>query len=268
MVAAGKGLPAGVERTGTLAEGLTLLAKGSFGLVILDISSPDTAGIEGVAKAHAQAPGIPIIVLMGQDAEALSGPALRAGADDCLAEAELSPALLCRAIRYAINRQTLEAETRRQAFLDPVTGLYSRQAFLPLVQRDLKMARRRSEKVAMLAIHTGGLGRFCAAMGPQQGQHIFADFAQILRATFRETDLIARVGPDDFAVLALGLSPEGTDVVAERLRKCLLILTNHPDWLSIRVAALSPDVSSEVSAADLLTRALQAAKEPEPPETD
>lgn len=269
MIAAGKGLPTQVERAGRLAEGLTRLAKGGFDLVLLDIASPGKAGVESVAKAHAQAPEVPLIVLTGADAEAIGGPALWAGAYDYLPKAELSQALLSRVIRYAISRQALEAEARRQAFLDPATGLYSRQAFLALVQRDLKLARRRGEKVALLAIYTGGLGRLCAAMGPQQGQRVFADFAQMLRTTFRETDLVARVGPDDFAALALGVSPIGTDVVAARLRKGLLVLTNHPDWLSIRVAAVSPEVGSEVSAADLLSRALEACKEgPEPPETE
>lgn len=255
MLTSAKGVPVHVECAERLADALDRLSAQSFDLMLLDLGLPDSAGIDTVAKVHAHAPDVPIIVLTGQNDEAVGASAVWAGAQDYLVKGQVTSALLIRSIRYAISRHGFQTTVRRQALIEDVTGLYNRNAFLSLAQRDLKLARRRNERVVLLLIRTGGLGRIAATLGPQQGQRVFADFAQILRGAFRETDLLARTGPDEFAVLALDVSPEGTEVIAARVRKSLLLLTNHPDWLSFRVAAISPEAGSDLSAHELLEKA-------------
>lgn len=250
-----RGMPVQMQCAHKLADGLELLQGNTFDLILLDLALPDSQGVETVSKTRSHAPDLPIIVLTGHNDEAVGANAVWAGAQDYLVKGQVSAPLLVRAIRYAISRQRFQSAIRQQSLVDEVTGLYNRHAFLVLAQRDLKLAHRRNERVALLLIHTGGLGRVTAGLGHEGGQRIFADFAQILRGAFRETDLIARVRPDEFAVLALGVAPEGLQVLASRVHKSLLMLTSHPDWLSFRVATVTAEGEMAVSARELLAKA-------------
>ncbi|HUT32974.1 MAG TPA: diguanylate cyclase [Planctomycetota bacterium] len=255
MLGGVRGIPVHLERAQRLADGLELLHGNNFDLILLDLSLPDSSGIDTVARMHARAPDMPIIVLTGHDDEAIGASAIWAGAQDYLVKGQVNGPLLIRSIRYAISRQRCQTAIRQQSLVDEATGLYNRHAFLTLAQRDLKLARRRNERVVLVLIRRGGLGRVAATLGHEHGQRIFADFAQILRAAFRETDLIARVGPDEFAILALDVSAEGAEVLASSVQKSLPMLTSHQDWLSFRVAAVTQEAGVDISARELLAKA-------------
>lgn len=88
-----------------------------FDVVLLDLSLPDSDGLETVAEFHAAAPNIPIVVLTGSDDEELALEAVAIGAQDYLVKDQITAQLLVRAIRYAIERgqilrQLQESEQR------------------------------------------------------------------------------------------------------------------------------------------------------------
>jgi two-component system, cell cycle sensor histidine kinase and response regulator CckA len=100
-----------VER---VAAALELLARDPFDVVLLDVSAPGPAGLEALVRAHAQAPKVPIVVLLGQPDDALAAKAVRAGALDYLVKSRVDGDLLVRSIRYAADRgRTVEALERR-----------------------------------------------------------------------------------------------------------------------------------------------------------
>jgi sigma-B regulation protein RsbU (phosphoserine phosphatase) len=74
-------------------------------LVLLDLTLPDSIGLETFATLHAAAPEVPIIVLSGRDDEALAIKTLHEGAQDYLVKGQVSGQLLVRAMRYAIERK-------------------------------------------------------------------------------------------------------------------------------------------------------------------
>ena len=94
-----------VER---MSEGEALLARGDFDLILLDLGLPDAEGLEAVRRAHAAAPRVPLVVLTGQDDEALALKALQEGAEDYLVKGKIDTRTLLRALRYAIERKLLE----------------------------------------------------------------------------------------------------------------------------------------------------------------
>ena len=79
-------------------------------LVLLDLTLPDSHGIETVRKIRAAAAALPIIVLTGYDDENTALEALRAGAQDYMIKGTPDGEVLRRAIRYAIERQRFETE--------------------------------------------------------------------------------------------------------------------------------------------------------------
>ncbi len=248
--------PVRLTHAGRLAEGLGYLAGDRFDLVLLDLDLPDATGIEAVAKVHAQAPGVPIIVLTDRDGGARGSNAVWAGAQDYLTKGELTRSLLAHAIRYAIGRHGFEAAARRQSGMDPATGFRDRQAFMAMAQRDLSLALRRGARVALLVVHTGGLLRLAGSMEPERSREVFTRFASSLRDSLRGTDLIGRVSPDDFAVLALDVSTEGERIVAGRVFGSLSSVTDDPECLGMRVATVGAAAGSSASADALLAKAM------------
>ncbi len=99
-----------VER---LEQTLKLLNQESFDVILLDLSLPDSQGLETFITLHHQAPAIPIIVLTGLDDENLALRAMQQGAQDYLVKGQVSGDLLVRCMRYAIERQRIEEALRQ-----------------------------------------------------------------------------------------------------------------------------------------------------------
>lgn len=106
-----------VQQVEDLALALKYLAQDSFDVILLDLSLPDSQGLETFVKIHSQTPTIPIVVLTGLDDEALVLKAMQAGAQDYLVKGQVNGDLLTRAMRYAIERQRSEQRIREQAAL-------------------------------------------------------------------------------------------------------------------------------------------------------
>jgi two-component system cell cycle sensor histidine kinase/response regulator CckA len=105
-----------------LGQALQCLAAGSFDVILLDLSLPDSQGLETFVRLYPQAIAIPIVVLTGLDDETLAIRAMQAGAQDYLVKGQVSGDLLGRSIRYAIERKWAEQKIREQAaLLDVVT---------------------------------------------------------------------------------------------------------------------------------------------------
>ncbi len=98
-----------------LEDALRKLDSEDFDIILLDLSLPDESGLDTLVRAHARAPGVPIVVLTGTDDEALAIKAVREGAQDYLVKGRTDGNLLVRAMRYATERKhAIEALQRRE----------------------------------------------------------------------------------------------------------------------------------------------------------
>ena len=93
-----------------LSAGLQRLNAGETDAILLDLSLPDSDGIDTFFRAQARVPGTPIIVLTSMDDESLAEDAIRGGAQDYLIKGKADGDLIGRAIRYAIERKRAEKE--------------------------------------------------------------------------------------------------------------------------------------------------------------
>src|SRR5262245_59984721 len=82
----------------TLGEAMAQLDRAAVDLLLLDLSLPDSQGLETVTRMRAHAPRVPIIVLTGLDDDALGVQAIHAGAQDYLAKGQVDAALLHRSM--------------------------------------------------------------------------------------------------------------------------------------------------------------------------
>ena len=95
-----------------LGDAFVRLDAEHFDAVLLDLSLPDSVGLETLTRTHTHAPGAPIIVLTGLDDEMLGVRAVQIGAQDYLVKGQVERSLLVRAVRYAIERKRAEEQLR------------------------------------------------------------------------------------------------------------------------------------------------------------
>jgi diguanylate cyclase (GGDEF)-like protein/PAS domain S-box-containing protein len=111
------------------------------------------------------------------------------------------------------QRKHLERQLEYLADHDPVTGLFNRRRFERELGRELAYARRYGGSGAVLMIDLDDLKRVNDRYGHAAGDQLIAGVAGLLRARLRTTDVVARMGGDEFAVLV----PRGTLAEAESL---------------------------------------------------
>ena len=104
-----------IESVPRLSQALTRLENKDIDLVLLDLSLPDSQGLQTFHTLRKAAPDIPVIVLTGTDDQELATAAVRDGAQDYLVKGQISGSLLSRAIRYALARHKAEQELARTA---------------------------------------------------------------------------------------------------------------------------------------------------------
>src|SRR5438067_2454287 len=93
-----------VVEVAQLSEAFKRLGLEPFDVILLDLSLPDTHGLETLAKVHEQVPEVPIVILTGLADEELSLQAMQVGAQDYLIKGQVNSSLLVRSLRYAIER--------------------------------------------------------------------------------------------------------------------------------------------------------------------
>jgi signal transduction histidine kinase len=113
MLLENQGVGIQLEWVDRLSRGLTQLAQGKTDLVLLDLSLPDSQGLETFDTVQSCAQDVPIVVLTGLDDEAMANQAVRRGAQDYLVKGRLVDSyLLVRAARYAVERKQAERALR------------------------------------------------------------------------------------------------------------------------------------------------------------
>ncbi len=186
--------------------------------VLLEISSDGDDRLGALEQLRTAAPDVPIIVLAPAADPELGVLALRAGAQDFLGRAELNPAVLARAVTYAIERKRSEGELARQALHDPLTALPNRALFIDRLTVAIDRARRKGSIVAVLFLDLDGFKRVNDSMGHAAGDLVLSALAARFSELLRPMDTVARFGGDEFTFLFEELESEREAVlIADRI---------------------------------------------------
>jgi diguanylate cyclase (GGDEF)-like protein len=106
----------------------------------------------------------------------------------------------------------------RLATTDPLTGLFNTRVFQDRLRHELKRAARYREPLSLMIIDLDGMKRINDRSGHLAGDAALRSVADAIRRGLREIDLGARIGGDEFAVLAPRTNEAAAVVLAERLR--------------------------------------------------
>jgi two-component system cell cycle response regulator len=247
-----------VERAGRLDEGLGRLKGGEVDAVLLDLTLPDSKGLDTFVRARDAAPSVPIVVLTGFDDEQLALDAVKRGAQDYLVKGHAENDSLARSLRYAIERHRMQAELREQALVDELTGLRNRRGFLTLADPQLKLARRSRYPITLLFIDLDGMKAINDVHGHAEGDRALRDTAILMEQSFRTSDLLARLGGDEFCALLPDCSEADQEVAVARLRDALEAHNRRgarPYELSLSVGHTTWHSEDERSVAQLIEAA-------------
>ena len=141
------------------------------------------------------------------------------------------------------------------SLLDDLTGLYNREGFLALAEHRLKLADRNREPFSVAFVDLDGLKQVNDTFGHQEGDRALKDTAAVLRECFRDSDILARIGGDEFAVFVTEADIED---IAARIQQKLAILSSTPGRLyplSFSMGFVSAASGSETTVEALLQRA-------------
>jgi len=128
---------------------------------------------------------------------------------------------LQRTVMCAVKQSLLDRELRSLALTDDLTCLYNRRAFLALAAQQLKVARRKAQGLLLFFADVDNLKEINDTYGHREGDLALIRAADALEQTFRNSDVIARLAGDEFAVLALEAACENREVILRRLEENL-----------------------------------------------
>ena len=151
------------------------------------------------------------------------------------------------------ERKRMEEEIRDLSLRDPLTGLYNRRGFFTIAEQMIREADRSRARLHLVFLDVDELKHINDSLGHDAGDRALVASADVLRATFREADLIARVGGDEFAVCYLETERREPATVLARLEEHIVdaraASSDLPLDLSWGISTLEPLTIEALDAA-------------------
>lgn len=152
---------------------------------------------------------------------------------------------------------SLEKQLRDASLTDELTGIHNRRGFYLLGEQALRDARRSANPAILLFFDVDDLKKANDALGHDIGSQLLCDIATLLRANFRDSDIVGRLGGDEFAVLTHGPQNDMSSAL-QRLKEAVKTAKkagNRPYTISFSVGKVTIEPQSSESLDELLARA-------------
>jgi len=203
----------GCETFTNADDALRHLAKKPCDMLITDIVMQGMEGLELTRRVKRMRPETIVIVMTGFSNDFSYEQVIEAGASDFIKKPFSVHELLVR-IKHVIKQEKL----RELSITDELTGLPNRRGFFAIAQQHLKVTSRSRGKLALMFADLDNFKSVNDTWGHGKGDEALIAIADIFRKTFRESDLIARMSGDEFAVLLLNTPEEHFSIIKERLQ--------------------------------------------------
>ena len=121
------------------------------------------------------------------------------------------------------DRKHMEEEILALSLRDDLTTLYNRRGFMTLAEQQLRTASRLKKKVALIYMDVDDLKKINDSSGHKTGDRALSEVAFILKKSFRDSDIVGRLGGDEFSVLAMESTDMNVEVLIRRLEEKLAL---------------------------------------------
>lgn len=121
--------------------------------------------------------------------------------------------------RDITERKKMEESLRNLSVTDDLTNLYNRRGFMTFVEHHIGTANRKGQRMLLILIDLDDLKKINDAYGHKEGDMALIDTAEVIKETFRKSDLIARISGDEFVVLTTDTKSNAEEAIRMRLIK-------------------------------------------------
>jgi len=152
----------------------------------------------------------------------------------------------------------MQEQLRELSLTDQLTCIYNRRGLFTLIDPVLKQAKRQKKGIFMLYADIDNMKEINDTFGHKEGDAALIETANILKTNYRESDIIARIGGDEFVVIPVGTAGDDIEKIVDRLEKSLEIYNSkrkHDYRLSLSVGVTYYDPENPCSIEELLIQA-------------
>ena len=161
-------------------------------------------------------------------------------------------------VAQAIERKRLEEEILSLTLTDELTGLYNRRGFTLLADQEIKLAHRMKRSLLLFFGDVDNLKAINDTLGHVQGDLALKQVAASLKECFREADILARIGGDEFVVLAVDASVESAEILTNRIHAALEAQNQQGNGnyqLSLSIGVAPYDLANPCTLSELIAQA-------------
>jgi diguanylate cyclase (GGDEF)-like protein len=237
-------------------EALDRIGKTEIDAVITDLVMPEMDGISLTKELLKRYQSLPVMTVTGYADEYSAETAMASGAREFIKKPFSNTEFIIRFDKM-MREHRAEETLLVLSLTDDLTGLYNRRRFFVLTEQYLKVALRTKKRLLLLFIDMDELKWINDHYGHNEGDQALVEFAKILQQSFRESDIIARIGGDEFVVLFVS-TDEKSERLLTRLHENLKAYNDQRSRrypLSISVGTAQFDPESPVSIDELLSEA-------------
>ncbi len=195
-------------------EALDHLAEKPCDILITDIIMQGMKGLQLTKQVKLLWPNTNVIVMTGFIDDYSYDQAIEAGASDFIKKPFTVHEMMVR-LKHVMWHEKL----REMSITDELTGLLNRRGFFALAEQQLKVAKRVKGKLALVFADMDDFKLINDKWGHHKGDEALVAMADIFRQSFRDSDLIARISGDEFALLLLDTHEDKYDIIFRRLQK-------------------------------------------------
>lgn len=256
-----------VAKAHSLEDGLEKGLRETPDIAFLNIESIQPAGLAVLVKFHEGAPDIAVVVVVPPSRELLGEECLTKGATDYLIEGTYDRRTLARCVRYTLERHQMHETLRGLALIDEPTGFYNLTGFSTLAEYQMILARRTLKRAFIIRCQLQNLDQIRSDFGNREADTALKAAAEMLRVTFRTTDILGRLSRNEFVCYVNDVSGGTAQAIVTRLVhnvETFNQLCSGPYNLDLRVGIARIYGGDEgMSVEDLIRQAGEAMKAPE-----
>ncbi len=269
-----------IETSDGIAAWEFLQQKETVEMAVLDLTMPGIDGIEVCRRVRKNQDSTPIyiILLTAQSGKQSVIRGLEAGADDYITKpfdhdelrARVNSGSRIIGLQKSLEQRVKELEKalaelntaqeslRNLSLTDELTGLYNRRGFFTLAEQHIKASLRSGNEISLIYSDMDGLKIINDTFGHETGSEAIKQTANILQQTFRASDIIARIGGDEFVILESQIPSSGFGTGVKRLEDNISQFNKTGDFpfeLSLSIGTTQISVEEDFSIQRFLAQA-------------